>query len=187
MASEKREPVGGRQAYSFIHDGQFYVCHAHRLCECEKEQLLPVRRFDFSSAQWKYVSPAIEAQEREGFHYRTKCTSVHGMCSAVLGNCAYTFGGLEWADGYAVHELNLEAMVWRKLEPQNREDGPIQKEDSGMVVCGDEALCVFGGFGTDTGQHQPGATYHPHQHSRCFTNELHLFHIGTGGYLHGTC
>lgn len=179
--------MGGRQAYSFVHSDQFYVCHAHRLCECEEDQLLPVRRFDFSSAQWKYVSPETEAQERQGYNYRRKCTSVHGMCCAVLGDCAYTFGGLEWADGYAVHEINLRTMVWRKLEPTNREDGPIQKEDSGMVACGDETLCVFGGFGVLTGQHQLGATYHAYQSPNCFTNELHLFHVRTGRSLHGVC
>jgi len=85
-----------------------------------------------------------------------------GVCCAVLGDCAYTYGG-RWKYGYAVHELNLETMVWRRLEPKNREDGPLtDKHEAGMVACGDEALCVFGGYGPDTGRHahQRGATYH---------------------------
>ena len=63
-----------------------------------------------------------------------------------------------------MHELNLESMVWRRLEPKNREDGPIHKIRAGMVACGHEALCVFGGFGLDTD----------------FTNELHLYYIVAG-------
>jgi len=77
-------------------------------------------------------------------------------------------------------------MVWRRLEPKNREDGPLTyKHEGGMVTCGDEALCVFGGYGRDTGRHQPGATYRSDDDyyidfNGTWTNELHVFHIKTG-------
>ena len=92
-----------------------------------------------------------------------------GVCCAVLGDCAYTFGG-RWKYGYAVHELNLDTMVWRRLEPQNQKDGPVHKVGAGMAAYGDDALCVFGGcelpaeFGLNPD----------------FTNSLHLFHVGAG-------
>ena len=55
-------------------------------------------------------------------------------------------------------------MIWRRLEPQNREEGPVHKYRAGMVAFGDEALCVFGGYGVDTD----------------YTNELHLYHVERG-------
>ena len=189
MASEKKEPVGGRQAFSFVHNNQFYVCRygnyvynqvlgkklyqKYRDGGYSEEQLLPLQRFDFSSAQWSGVSPVCADPESEERKCWTECMG-SGMYCAVLGNCAYTYGGF-WKYGHAVHELNLETMVWRRLEPQNREDGPmIMKQCIGMVACGDEALCVFSGHGIDTGQHQPGATYQ-RDPMGCGTNELQIF------------
>ena len=194
MASEKREPVGGRQAFSFVYNNQFYVCRDRNFVYSQvsgkkqyqkyrdggysDEQLLPLQRFDFSSAQWSSVSPVCADPEPEEKHCWTESMG-YGMCCAVLGNCAYTFGGF-WKYGYAVHELNLEKTVWRRLEPQNREDGPMNmKRWAGMVACGDEALCVFGGHGIDTGRHQPGATYQRDEMG-CWTNELHVFNTNEG-------
>ena len=125
------------------------------------------------------MRPVCVDSEREEQRFWAEYTHHEGMCCAVLGDCAYMFGG-RWKYGYAVHELNLETMFWRRLEPQNREDGPMNKTNAGMVTCGDESLCVFGGYGRDTGRHQPGAAYwHPNP-TYCKTNELHLFHIKTG-------
>ena len=69
-----------------------------------------------------------------------------------------------------------------KTRAQNREDGPMQKVIGGMVACGHEILCAFGGYGPDTSQHQPETTYHFNEWecTHCWTNELHLFHIETG-------
>ena len=110
-----------------------------------------------------------------------------GVCCAVLGDCAYTLGR-NWKYGCCVYELNLEIMEWRRLEPKNREDSPMCKKNAGMVVCKDDALCVFGGYGLDTGRHQPGATYHTDDAhpTHCWTNELHLFHISTGTFISKT-
>ena len=200
MALERREPLGGIGAFSFVHNDYMYVCY-NRYCdpvrerqhklfrnrEYSEDQLLPVQRFDFSSAQWSGVSPVCVDHEPGGKGYWPKLSVDCGMCCAVLGNCAYTFGGL-CKYGYAVHELNLETMVWRRLQPKNREDGPMHKKDAGMVACGGEALCVFGGFGRDTSRHQPGATYHSDdgyysKRDLYHTNELHLFHVKTCKYI----
>ena len=191
-ATEKREPVGRRDAFSFLHNDQFYVGHCFGFSQTQYElysdsgysedQLLPLQRFDFSTAQWSGVSPVCVDRDRKGKRKRTRFPACGRVCCAVVGDCAYTFGG-RWKHGYAVHELNLETFVWQKLEPQNRADGPMRKESAGMVACGGEALCVFGGYGPVPGRHQPGATYHDDQFSTlstCFTNELHLFHLRAG-------
>ena len=188
MASEKREPVGRKGAFSFVHNDYFYVSHGDPAWDRKgysEDELLPLQRFSFSSAQWSGVSPASVDQEPEEQKYWTKLTRDSGVCCAVLDDCAYTFGG-RWKFSYAVHELNLKTMVWRRLEPQNREDGPLKdKHEGGMVACGDEALCIFGGYGIGTGRHQLGAAYHSDDDyyidlDGCWTNELHVFHIKKG-------
>ena len=50
-------------------------------------------------------------EEEEEFTKEFMLNHYGGVCCAMLGDCAYTFGG-EWKYGYAVHELNLETMVW---------------------------------------------------------------------------
>ena len=183
MASKKTEPLRRYMSFSFAHK-KFYVCHGEPfIAEPPPADLalaigLPLQRFDFSSAQWSDVSPVSVDQEPEERDFWRKRTNHVGVCCAVLGNCAYTFGGM-WKYGYAVHELNLDTMVWRRLEPRIREDGPMDKIHAGMVVCGDETLCVFGGYGHDTGRHQPGATYYS-DGAICYTNELHVFHTKKG-------
>ena len=177
--------MGRWQPFSFAHNDQFYVCRGgvswRDKGKYTQDQCLPLQRFDFSSAQWSGVTPECVDHEEQEKRYWKVTGDDAGVCCAVLGNCAYTYGG-RWKYAYAVHELNLETMVWRRLEPKNGEDGPMQKDKAGMVTCGDEALCVFGGYRLDIGRRQPGATYHSDRsnHGNCWTNELHLFHVKTG-------
>lgn len=125
----------------------------------------------------------MDSEQKEKTYWNLNQRHPVGVCCAVLGDCAYTFGGC-WKYGYAVHEVSLETMTWRRLEPSNREDGPIQNNlRAGMIACGDNTLCVFGGLGHTLQKHQPGAAYHtydPKNSHHCFTNELHLFSISTG-------
>ena len=188
MASE---PVGRREAFSIVHNGHFYVGHGDPGPSVwrggrgySEDQILPLQKYDFTLAHWSGVSPESVDREPEEKRYWAKLGSHIGVCCAVLHNCVYTFGGF-WKYGYAVHELNLETMKWRRLEPRNREDGPMHKDVAGMVTCGEEALCVFGGYGYDTGRHQPGAAYHLDAvvTPKSWTNELHVFSIKEGGYM----
>ena len=206
MASEKKEPEARGEAFSFVHSDQLYVCQYTRPSNTRHPVRVnrrqrragqrdsgrdssrvehPLQRYDFSSAQWSGVLPVSVDREPEERLYWTGRAKHHvGVCCAVVGDCAYTFGGL-WKYGHAVHELNLETMVWRRVEANNVEDGPMDKENAGMVESGDGTLCLFGGHGPDTGRHQSGATYqrddsHP---GHCLTNELHLFCVSTGKSL----
>ena len=128
MASEMREPSHRAGALSFVHNNQFYICHGDARFQREgeklqytRDQLLPLQRFDFSSAQWSGVSPVSAAGAQ---HFWTVLKRRHdGVGCALLGNCAYIHGTC-WEYGYAVHELNVETMVCRKLVPKNRKDGP---------------------------------------------------------------
>ena len=209
MASQREEPEARREEFSFVHSDRFYVRQYKRPGSTQhtvsqnrrvfntrssnrgdsregsavSPHELPLQRYYFSSGQWSGVSPAsVEEEPEEQSYWRDLAEHHGGTCCTVLGDCAYTFGGF-WKYGYAVHELNLESMIWRRLEPRDKEDGPMDKENAGMVACGDEALCIFGGHGPDTGRHQPGAAYRTnsvHEHSdHCVTNELHLFNTST--------
>ena len=55
----------------------------------------------------------------------------HGLMVAcalpcLVTACAYILGG-DWKYGYTVHKVYLERMVWRRLEPQSRNDGPMHE------------------------------------------------------------
>ena len=199
VTSERREPDAEGEAFSFVHSDHFYVWqysqpyipiprHSVRLNQgvprddgSVSQLKLPLQRYSFSSAQWNGVLPESVDPKPEEISYLPR-PAEDRVCCAVLGDCAYTFGGF-WYHGYAVHELNLETMIWRRLKAKHREGAcPMNKKNAGMVACGGEALCVFGGFGPDTGRHQPGATYHTDDAhpGYCLTNELHLFDIKTG-------
>ena len=100
-----------------------------------------------------------------------------------MNNCLYTFGG--WLFSALIHELNLTSMVWRRLKAQNSGDGPLLKCNAGMVAYGSHMVCVLGGIGKPGREHiingiyrgQKGAQYDWDSHQRCYTNELHLFHV----------
>ena len=185
-----REPVGRKESFSFVHNHHFYACQGEPLwhitdrsgeIEYVQDHLLPLQRFDFSSAQWSSGSPECVVNEQDDVQERWYWSALRGdfgVCCAVLGNCVYTYGGFS----VGVHELNLETMIWRKLKSQNQKDGSIFPQRAGMVACGDEALCIFGGYG-GAKRPQPGATYHkdsayPHA-DNCWCNDLHYFHVKT--------
>jgi len=109
-----------------------------------------------------------------------------GVVMCAVGEALYTFGGwvghpiLRLYRANALHKLDLQDMLWRKVEPVNPEDGPGMKDKCGMVVHGNK-LCIFGGYGYET-EHQvrnnllnrsPGELL-------CWTNELHLYDLDDG-------
>jgi len=60
---------------SFVHNNQFYLCHGGAKFKREgeklqytRDQLLPLQRFDFSSAQWSGVSPVSAARKQRSWN-----------------------------------------------------------------------------------------------------------------------
>ena len=116
MASEIREPNARGWMFSFVHGDHLYVYHTRagrQLCHAEdglpyyrsSQNVLPLQRFDFSSAQWSGVRPASVDSEPEESDMWSEFAHDHCfglICCAVLGDCAYTYGGY-WKYGYAVH------------------------------------------------------------------------------------
>lgn len=195
MALEKGEPPCKRRlAFSFVHNSQLYLCLGSKpfvlpverqYVQCRDgryavDRFLNLHQFDLPSARWSVVSTMCVNYEQDERFYWENLMTRKGMCCAVLGDCAYIFGEIF---GYGSHELNLETTVWRRLEPKNREDGPMKKSYAGMVACGEETLCVFGGYGDEFSHRQPGAIYSADVDfgPACYyTNELHLFQVKTG-------
>ena len=172
------EPVGRRGACSFVHLEHVYLFQGYEggAALAQRPQgSLPF--LDPQAGRWSSVSTLGEVLPK----------SISGACCAVVNDCLYTFGG--WIAGFRnadVHELDLESLAWKKLEPCNPGEGPFLKDKAGMVGYGEEMLCVFGGYGYPSESHitqggyrqQEGASYNWDPNSGiCWTNELHLLHI----------
>lgn len=162
------EPIGRKGLCSAIHDGKLYILGGYPFSQSSSG--LDV--YDFDQCEW-----AFAATETPG-HPALK---ISGSVCVVIKDSLYTFGG--WMHGNRnadIHELNLMSFKWRQLEVSNPELGPMLKDKAGIVDYGEEMLCVMGGYG-DKVNHQKGASYHWDVDAmKCWTNELHLFHISLG-------
>ena len=72
-------------------------------------------------------------------------------------------------------------MLWTNAS-RHSASGPMKKNGCRMISCGD-TLGLFGGFGTPTGQLQPGSTFVEHHlasDGSGFTDEFHIFDINKG-------
>ena len=181
MASKTREP-SRCNAFSFVHNNQFYVCHGYEnvLFGSLKSERKPhksliisrvsLQRFDFSSAQWSGEPPESgyeTVKELEDRGYWTNVERSASVCCVVLGDCAYIFNWNHDPE-CVVHKLNLETRILQRV-PQNTKDSPSLKNEMPlnweMVACGDDALCVF---------------VTTRKESRLHHSHLHLFHLQTG-------
>ena len=112
---------------------------------------------------------------------------VHGSVCAVVGNCAFFFGGLHTVDGVlqlynTIHKLDVISMHWKELEPAKHGTAPMEKYNAGMVSYYESNLLVFSGCGRlPADPHTGPANYVPSlrlAHLRLgWTNELHLFDL----------
>lgn len=113
-------------------------------------------------------------------------------CVAANGRM-YLFGGygslvLGFSRTYhrELYELDLSSFTWHHLRAVNEQDGPIAKYLSGMVLCGDDMLLIFGGFGVKANgvPLQKGAEYHVNEAgSGMWTNEMHLYQISSKRWI----
>ena len=88
----------------------------------------------------------------------------------------------------SLHELNTISLEWTVLAPSEAEGAPMKKYGCGIVVysrCGEEQLCVFGGYGLLNSASHPTARYEDEDDDdkRGYTNELHVFTSGEHRYV----
>ena len=145
--------------------------------------------FDHVSRAWKKSEwqPDGEGDGPEEEEGRLSPPVEVGACCTMMNGKMYSFGG--WMMGNcsaSVHELDLETMIWRCLEPTSNKNLPLLKNKCGMVDYGSEMLFVFGGYGyPQLGMPlQPGARYEVERDGDLlgwpvygWTNEMHLFHV----------
>ena len=142
----------------------------------EKSKENHVSTFDFHSRTWakhpfgpRSINPPVDA----------------GACGTIIDNYFYMFGG--WQSGRlinAVHRLDLDTFVWKRLEWNSTANQPLLKNKCGIASYGKDMLCVFCGYGyPDFGASlQKGAQYAWERQVSVetwigWTNEIHLFHI----------
>ena len=171
------EPFTRFGACSFVRGEQFYLFRGRRNLSSLRRTQNSLEVLDLRTGLWSSL-PTLGSIPK--FTY--------GACCTLINNLLYTFGGIVGSrSGADVHELDMELLVWSKLEPSNPGKGPYLKGKAGMIAYGEEMLCVFGGHGYLSENHkvqgipwgQEGASYDmdPQNGRYYWTNELHLFHI----------
>lgn len=179
------EPRGRRGACSFIHHDKFYLFEGYTggPVLAPKSQS-DFQTFDLHAVEWSVVHPTGEREEQLP-------STISGACCTITNDRLYVFGG--WVGGRRtadLHELDLDTMVWRRLDPKNPGEGPFLKDKAGIVPYGTQMVCVVGGYGYPSWDHltngrvegQTGASYDwdvDQPFPICWTNELHLFHVET--------
>ena len=103
--------------------------------------------------------------------------------SCAIGNKIYYFGGWCYHNEChhnSLHELDIENFNWTLCLP-NTENGPMKKNECGMVVF-NQTLLVFGGLGNPPRNPQPSAQYNGDGlgGELVCTNEHHFHTLGTG-------
>ena len=112
---------------------------------------------------------------------------VSNSVCAVVGNCAFFFGGATKVDGVAhyyntIHKLDVISMLWKELDPAQQGTVPMEKAGAGMVSYYESNLLVFSGYGPlPADPHTRPADYIPDPRSpnwrNGWTNELHRFDL----------
>ncbi len=97
---------------------------------------------------------------------------VHSGCSACVGRCLYTFGGVGGSSYFNdMSKLDLDTLQWTKV--QSSGSPPMKKASCGLIHVNERTLCCFGGEGPT----QPGSTF-----TGGYTNEFHFFDTQNGNF-----
>ncbi len=186
--SQQFEPVGKKGSCSFVHNSCFYLfggTSSNRGIPAYRQTPpIELEVLHILSGQWSSIEANVAC---------SLPPSISGACCTMLNDKLYVFGG--WLAGLRnanIHELNLENLHWKKLLVANPKNGPLSKDKAGMFGYGEDMLGIFGGYGyselfSPALLEGRAAQYHwdpTSPFSICWTNELHLFHIGKCKYLH---
>ena len=86
-------------------------------------------------------------------------------------------------------ELDTRTMDLKELIPRNSNEGPMKKQNCGLVSLRNERLLAWGGYGIPTTT-QPGSRFVPRTtktDGRGWTNELHCYDIKSGMAMYVSC
>ena len=81
--------------------------------------------------------------------------------------------------------LNIKTLTWSQLCPVGTAEGPMRKDECGMVLVSSDKLAVIGGYGFPTGPTQPGSSFIMNTKftdGRGWTNEVHVFDLNQGSH-----
>ena len=114
----------------------------------------------------------------------------HSFCITSIGDHLYYYGGF---DGTTftdqLLELDTQTMKLKELIPRNSNEGPMKKQNCGLVSLRNDRLLVWGGYGIPTTT-QPGSRFVPDTNKtdgRGYTNELHCYDITSGMAMYMSC
>ena len=107
-----------------------------------------------------------------------------------IGDHIYYYGG---HDGTTFTNqllvLDTQTMNLKELIQRNRNEGPMKKQNCGLVSLRNERLLACGGYGIPTTT-QPGSRFVPgttRTDGRGYTNELHCYDIKSGMAVYMSC
>ena len=109
---------------------------------------------------------------------------LYSSACICIGHLLYMFGG--WTGHsytYSLFEFSVATVHWRELLPVNPKEGPMPKDDYGIINTNSTTLCVVGGYGIPTGSRQPGSKFVQNKQfkdGRGWSNEIHCFDIPSG-------
>ena len=86
-------------------------------------------------------------------------------------------------------ELDTRTMQFREIIPRNSNEGPMKKQNCGLVSLCNERLLVWGGYGIPTTT-QPCSRFVPlsvKTDGSGYTNELHCYDIKSGMAMYISC
>ena len=106
---------------------------------------------------------------------------LEGSACVCIGQLVYMFGG---GTGHSLTNslfvFRVTTAHWRELLPVNPKEGPMPKEDCGIINTSDTSLCVIGGYGIPNGSLQPGSKFLQNKDGEGWSNEIHCFDIPSG-------
>ena len=105
-----------------------------------------------------------------------------------IGDHIYYYGGRNRTTDQ-LFELDTQTMDLKELIPRNSNEGPMKKQNCGLVSLRNERLLAWGGYGIPTTT-QPGSRFVPDTNETDgsgYTNELHCYDIKSGMAMYMSC
>ena len=148
------------------------------------------RTVDWSSSQQRTVANTVHIFDTNSELWLSRETTgpphpgLINSASLLFGDVIYFFGGRDGKSYYnSLHQLDLEQLMWRNVQPRHTSHAPMKKADSGMVSFGQDKLVLFAGYGFPSPRVHPWSIFIPNKRvtdGSGWCNELHLYDAKTG-------